>query len=106
MDRKVEGLVKRCTGCQTHARSPAEYAPLHPWSYMQTARPWSRVRTRGFCWSLSGKVLSDSDSKWMEVEVFVVHHTFESTSRFCSGSLIATHALPEMCVRVGKLLRP
>ena len=66
IDRDIEGVTKRCKGCQQVARNPAK-APLQRREY--PAQPWQRLHV-DFVGPFEGKILmvvTDAQSKWPDI---------------------------------------
>ena len=66
MDEDIEGVTKRCEGCQGVANNPKQ-APLHRWEY--PAYPWQRLHI-DFAGPFQGKmflVVVDAHTKWPDM---------------------------------------
>ena len=95
MDNDVEDMVRRCSACQEHARSPT-HAPIHPWEW--PTQPWMRIHA-DYGRPVMGQMLLiiiDAHSKWIEV-CTSSSATAAVTVRHMRG-VFAQHGLPHTLV--------
>ena len=95
MDKAVEEVAKRCTGCQLTQENP-KTAPLHSWEW--PARPWQCIHI-DFAGPFLGTmflIVVDVHSKWPEVIPMTT--TTASITIEEPRKLFATHGFPEQLV--------
>ena len=95
VDSDIENLVKSCTTCSLHQKSPP-VAPLHPWEWPKT--PWMRLHIDN-AGPFMGKmflVIIGAHSKWLEV----VPESSANSSQTVMAlrQVFATHGIPEVIV--------
>ena len=95
IDHDIEKVVKECTQCQQHQKTPA-LAPLHPWEWPD--QPWTRLHI-DHAGPFLGKyflIVMDAHSKWIEVEIVPSTATSHTIQKL--RNMFATHGLPETVV--------
>ena len=77
IDLEIEGLAKRCSGCQRVQHAP-NCSPLHPREWPST--PWRRIHVdfAGPFLGMMFLVIVDAHSKWPEV---IIMHSKTTTSK-------------------------
>ncbi|KAJ8356519.1 hypothetical protein SKAU_G00193130 [Synaphobranchus kaupii] len=95
LDEDIENLVKTCSTCQAHRRTPAA-APLHPWEW--PGKPWRRLHM-DYAGPFMGKmflVIIDAHSKW--IDVYPVNSATSTTTIDCLRHSFSNQGIPEMIV--------
>ena len=95
MDEDIEGVTKRCEGCQGVANNPKQ-ASLHRWEY--PAHPWQRLHI-DFAGPFQGKmflVVMGAHTKWPDI--VEMRDTTAAETVATLRSLFARMGLPEQVV--------
>ena len=95
MDEDIEGVTKRCEGCQGVANNPKQ-APLHRWEY--PAYPWQRLHI-DFAGPFQGKmflVVVEAHIKWPDI--FEMRNTTAAETVATLRSLFERMGLPNKTI--------
>ena len=80
INRDIESIIKNCETCAKYQNTPPKL-PLQHWAH--PTEPWSRIHTdfAGSIFDLYLLIVIDAYSKWIRIEIYVIHNFTDSCSR-------------------------